>query len=208
MQPKDLGGWQRLALANLGAGGMDAYRETCGRLLAFLPPPPEVPLATFLLDPPPGNSWGSALALGAWQDAHPRRQQEQKLVVLPAVVRPDAVADPARLLAFTTQADPFTRGAALCRAGRHDAAAKLLGPAQEAAGLLYLALSEHGRSRPAAAQEALQRAVRWLEAPSRGDPERSNYTRLPWDERLEVDLLRREAEGLLQGGKPAGDRKE
>jgi hypothetical protein len=50
--------------------------------------------------------------------------------------------------------------------------------------------------------------VRWLEAPGRGDPERSNYARLPWDDRLEVDLLRREAEVLLQSGKPAGDRKE
>ena len=54
-------------------------------------------------------------------------------MVRPAVVRPGAVADPARLLAFTTQADPVTRGAALCRAGRHDEAAQLLGPVQEAA---------------------------------------------------------------------------
>jgi hypothetical protein len=73
---------------------------------------------------------------------------------------------------------------------------------------LYLALTEHGRGRPAAAKESLQRAVRWLEAPSRDDPERSNYARLPWDERLEVDLLRREAEALLRGGKPTVDRKE
>jgi hypothetical protein len=50
--------------------------------------------------------------------------------------------------------------------------------------------------------------VRWLEAPGRDDRERTNYARLPWDERLEVDLLRREAEGLLQGGKPAVGRKE
>ena len=129
-------------------------------------------------------------------------------MVCPAVIRPDAFADPARLLAFTTQADPVTRGAALCRAGRHDAAAQVLGPAEEGAGLLYLALAEQGRGGPAAAQTALQRAVRWLEAPSRDDPGRTNYARLPWDERLEVDLLRREAEALLQGGKPAVDRKE
>ena len=129
-------------------------------------------------------------------------------MVRPAVVRPDAVADPARLLAFTTQADPVTRGAALCRAGRHDAAAHLLGPVPEGAGLLYLALAEHGRGRPAAAKEARQRAVRWLEAPSRDNPERTNHARLPWDERLEVDLLRREAETLLKSGQPAVGRKE
>jgi hypothetical protein len=122
-------------------------------------------------------------------------------VVRPAVVRPDTVADPARLLAFSTQADPVTRGAALCRAGRHEEAAQVLGPAEEGAGLLYLALAEHGRGRPAAAQDALRRAVRWLEAPSRDDPGRTNYARLPWDERLEMDLLRRETEALLEGGK-------
>jgi hypothetical protein len=47
-----------------------------------------------------------------------------------------------------------------------------------------------------------------LEAPSRDDLERSNYARLPWDQRLEVDLLRREAQALLQVSKPAVDRKK
>jgi hypothetical protein len=99
------------------------------------------------------------------------------------------------------------RGAGPGRAGRHDAAAKLLGPVQEAPGLLYLALAEHGRGRPAAAKQALQRAVRWLEAPSQDDPERTNHARIPWDERLEVDLLRREVEALLRINKPVVDRK-
>jgi WD40 repeat protein/tRNA A-37 threonylcarbamoyl transferase component Bud32/tetratricopeptide (TPR) repeat protein len=208
LAPEDVEGWRRLALANLAAGRMGAYRETCGRLLAFLQPSPEVPLATFLLNPAPGNAWGTAPVLKAWQHALPRLRQKQRQVVRPAVVRPDAVGGPTRLLAFTTQADPVTRGAALCRAGRHDEAAKLLGPTQEAAGLVYLALAEHGRGRPAAAQEVLRRAVRWLEeAPSRDDPWRTNYTRLPWDERLEMDLLRRETQALLAGDKPAVDRK-
>jgi hypothetical protein len=208
MEPNDLGGWRRLALANLGAGRTDAYRDTCGRLLVLGHRTSEAPLAAFLLSPAPSNAWGAALVLKDWQDGFPHRRQEQRQMVRPAVVRPDAVTDPARLLAFSTQADPVTRGAALCRAGRHDAAAQLLGRTPEGAGLLYLALTEHGRGRTAAAQEALQRAVRWLEAPSRGDPGRTNHARLPWDERLEVDLLRREAEALLQDGKPAGDRKE
>jgi hypothetical protein len=73
---------------------------------------------------------------------------------------------------------------------------------------LYLALTEHRRGRPDAAKEALQRAVRWLEAPSLNDPERTNYAVLRWGGRLEVDLLRREVETLLQGGKPALGRKE
>jgi tetratricopeptide (TPR) repeat protein len=208
LAPGNIEGWRLLALADLGAGRTGAYRETCGRLLDFLRPTPEVPLAAYLLDPAPGSACGRARALKSWQDGLPRRQQEQRLAIRPAVVRPDAVTDPARLLAFSTQADPVTRGASLCRAGHYDEAAKLLGPVQEAAGLLYLALAEHGRGRPAAAREALQRAVWWLEVPGRDDPERSNYARLPWDERLEVDLLRREAEALLQGGKPAVDRKE
>jgi WD40 repeat protein len=207
LAPEDVAGWQCLALANLGAGRTDAYRETCSRLLDILQPMPEIPLATYLLNPAPGKAWGSALVLTAWRYSL-GRWGGQRQVVRPLFVRPDAVADPARLLGFSTQADPVTRGAALCRAGRLDDAAKELGPAEEAAGLLYLALAEHGRARPAAAQEALRRAVRWLEAPSRDDPERSNYARLPWDERLEVGLLRREIEALLQGGKHAVDRKK
>jgi tetratricopeptide (TPR) repeat protein len=208
LSPEDVEGWRRLALANLKARRTDAYRETCGRLLDFLQPTPEVPLATFLVNPALCNAWAVAPALRIWQGSLPRRQKEQRQVVRPAVVRPDSIPDPARLLAYSTQTDPVTRGAALCRAGRHDDAAKLLGPVQEAAGLLYLALAEYGRGRPAAAKEALQQAVRWLETPSRDDSERTNYARLPWDERLEVDLLRREAETLLQGDKPAVDRKE
>jgi hypothetical protein len=211
METSDLGGWRYLALANLGAGRPDAYREVCGRLPDFLQPTPEAPLAAYLLQPVPGHAWGRALALRAWQVSRLRRWQELRWVRA-AVVRPDGVPDPARLLAFTTGADSVTRGAALCRAGRHDEAAKLLGPAQGPAqgpaGLLFLALAEHGRGRPAAAKQALERAVRWLEAPNGYDPERTNYARLPWDERLEVDLLRREAQALLQTGKPAADRKQ
>jgi WD40 repeat protein len=208
LAPEDIEGWRRMALAHLGAGRTDAYRQACGRLLDFFQPTPEVPLATFLLDPVPGHAWGSALALKVWQDSWSRRRQQQRQVVRPAVVRPDAIADPVRLLTYSTQADPLTRGAALCRAGQHDEAVKLLEPVQEAAGLLYLALAEHSRGRPAAAQKALYRAVGWLGGSSWDDPERTNYTRLPWDERLEVDLLRREIEALLQGGKPTVDRKE
>jgi hypothetical protein len=233
MGPNDLEGWRRLALADLGAGRTGAYRETCGRLLVLGQRTLEASVAALLLNPAPGNALGAALVLRTWQDseqypvplpplgrpdaalvlrawqnAFPRRWQEQRQVVRPAVVRPDAVADPARLLAFTTQADPVTRGAALCRAGRHDEAARLLGPVQEAAGLLYLALAEHGRGRTAAAQDALRRAVGWLGAPSQDDQERSNHARLPWEERLEVDLLRREAQALLQTGKPAARRTE
>jgi WD40 repeat protein/tetratricopeptide (TPR) repeat protein len=208
LAPEDREGWRRLALADLGAGRTDAYRATCARVLGFLQPAPEAALASYLLTPSPGNAWAAAPLRRAWQDSLLRRQQEQRQVARPAVIRPDAVADPVRLLAFTTQADPVTRGAALCRAGRHEEAAKLLGPARDPAGLLYLALAEHGRGRLVAAQEALQRAVRWLESLGRESPERTNYACLPWDERLEVDLLRREAEALLQGTGSTVGRKE
>jgi hypothetical protein len=69
-------------------------------------------------------------------------------------------------------------------------------------------MAEHRRGRPAAAEQTLQRTTRWLTAPSRDDPEQTNFACLAWKEQLEVDLLRREAERLLKTGKPTGDRKQ
>ena len=68
--------------------------------------------------------------------------------------------------------------------------------------LLFRALAEHARGHRAEAKQALEQAVKWLEAPSQANPKKTNAAALPWDERLEADLLRREAESLLKKPNP------
>jgi hypothetical protein len=89
---------------------------------------------------------------------------------------------------------PCERGA-----GRYDEAVQALGGSKDAVATLYRALAEHGRGKDDAAQQALDEAVRWLAAPSAADPKQSNAERPPWDQRLEVELLRKEVEHLLLG---------
>ena len=64
--------------------------------------------------------------------------------------------------------------------------------------MLYRALAEHGRGEDDAAKAALDEAVRWLTGPGTTDPKQTNADLLPWDQRLEAEVLRKEAEGLLR----------
>lgn len=79
---------------------------------------------------------------------------------------------------------------------------KLLADQSDPAALLWRALAEHGRGRPDAAKKALEWAVKWLEAPDADDKEQPNTARLKWEQRLEIDTLRREVETLRKAGHP------
>jgi hypothetical protein len=108
----------------------------------------------------------------------------------PAVARavalgPGAVPA-ARLLSLAEGVDAVTQALLLHRAGLHDAAVKLLADQSSPRALLVRAVAEKARGRPAAAAQALAQATR------------ATAAGLPWDERLERDLLRREAEALLK----------
>lgn len=83
-----------------------------------------------------------------------------------------------------------TLGAALCRAGRPDEAIERLKEAvalQEDApsAWLFLALVYRDRKQPDEAKPWLEKAVKWLE---------KNGPSVPWPQRLELELLRRQAE--------------
>jgi hypothetical protein len=108
----------------------------------------------------------------------------------PAVARTVALgpgAVPAeQLLRLAEGAEAVTRALLLHRAGRHDDAVKLLAGQSGPRALLVRALAEQARGRPAEAAQTLAQAAG---AATAG---------LPWDERLERDLLRREAEALLK----------
>jgi hypothetical protein len=91
----------------------------------------------------------------------------------------------AQLLPLAVGVDAVTRALLLHRAGKHDEAVKLLADQSGPRAQLVRALAEQARGRTAEAAQALAKVA----APG---------GQLPWEDRLELDLLRREAEALLK----------
>ena len=134
--------------------------------------------------------------------------------------RTDAVADPERLVRCAAERsaalnpknvwnDGFL-GRALYRAGRYDEAVKRLGKYAALDGQvdspyysLFLALAHHGLGHAGEARTWLGKAEKALDRdlakPSRGS---MAETGLKWNQRLELSLLRREAEALIKEGRP------
>jgi hypothetical protein len=168
-----------LALCQLAAGQEQAYRQTCAALveqfdgglardctgLALLAPSPSGVVAAL----PPLTV---AVRL--------------KDVLRPAVARAVALGQhpvpAAQLLPLAEGVDVVTQALLLHRAGKHDGAVKLLADQSGPRAQLVRALAEQARGRPAEAARALAQAAGGQAA------------QLPWDERLELDLLKREAE--------------
>jgi hypothetical protein len=194
--------WRGLALIHLALNQPDAYRQTSARFLERVAHPPEAAAVGLALGPAPGDALGRAAL--SWsgplleQLLEPRRQAART-----CALRQGAVAEPGRLLPLAG-GDPVVRGALLCRAGRYDETVQALSQSQGAVALLYRALAEHGRGKADAAKQALDQAERWLAAPSQEDPKRTNAERLPWDQRLECDLLRQEVKARLLPAGPPG----
>jgi tetratricopeptide (TPR) repeat protein len=192
--PEQVHAWRRLALTQLAAGQTEAYQQTCAHMLHRFGRGDVAAGVALLLSGAASNDVGTAVhAALVFQAA-----QHRSLTARTCVLTPHAVADPARLVALSNQSDPTTWGAVLCRAGRHDEAVKVLRPRAEAAARLYLALAEHGRGRTEEAKQAWEQAVQWLAAPSGNDAAQTNAARLSWEDRLEIDQLRREVEALLR----------
>jgi WD40 repeat protein/tRNA A-37 threonylcarbamoyl transferase component Bud32 len=186
--------FSRLSLCQAGAAQDAAYRQTCAELLRRLEVGADAPAIARL----------QAAAAGGWPvlAAAATTAAERTALARICLLRPGAVADPTRLLALVPEMDGLSRAAALCRAGKHDEAAKLLAGRAEPAALLFLALAEHGRGQDAAARQALERAGQWLDAPIAIDAKQTNASRLRWQQRVEVEVLRAEAVALLSEAKP------
>jgi tetratricopeptide (TPR) repeat protein len=139
------------------------------------------------------------------------------VVVQACNLAPDAVADRARpvRLAETVVAgaprnrdDLNTLGVALYRAGRYEEAIGRLNEARALTGdpqgtvwdWLFLAMA-HGRlGHTAEAREWLGRAERWIDREASGGPANPVAgTRLSWNQRLGLQLFRREAEAMIAG---------
>jgi tetratricopeptide (TPR) repeat protein len=182
--------WRGLALTQLALGQPDGYRQTLARFLARFAHPPEATVVGLAFGPAPGDPISRA-ALSRFSGRLGLLLESRRQAARTCALRESAVASPALLLPLAG-GDSVVRGALLCRAGRHDEAAQALSQSQGPVTLLYRALAEHGRGKAEAARQALEQAERWLGAASQEDPKQTNGERLPWDQRLECDLLRQE----------------
>jgi tetratricopeptide (TPR) repeat protein len=197
-RPNEAQAGRWLALAQLASGKEDAYRQSCAALLQRVAATPDAALAGLAFAAVPGSVPAAAVMARIEEFA----VRQRLLVTATCTLRPGAVADPTRLLFWDERADPVLRGYVLCRAGRHEEAARLLRPVNSVWALLYLALAEHGLGRPAEAKQALDKAVQWLAQPNSGDPKQTNAAALSWEARLEFASLRKEAEDLLRAASP------
>jgi tetratricopeptide (TPR) repeat protein len=100
-------------------------------------------------------------------------------------------------------------GAALYRAGQHEAAVRQLNdaaalrPIPSPSVWLFLALAHHRLGHKDEARRLLEQATKWIEETRQRKPDGSGqlltWERLPWTERAALDALRREAEKELLG---------
>jgi tetratricopeptide (TPR) repeat protein len=178
--------WHQHALALLAAGDRDSYRHTCARLLERF---------SQTGDPNTANSvaWTCALCPGAV----PAFDKCIRLVEMAIVHH--------RNYAYLN-----TLGAILYRAGHYEAAIQKLNETIKAHGKdgtagdwLFLAMAQQRLGQAEEARRSLDKSVRWIEQAQQGKIQ-DEHIRLPlsWEERLEFQMLRREAEDLIQGRIP------
>jgi WD40 repeat protein len=181
LSPGEAYRWYQHAVLTLAAGDRDRYRAICTAMLARFGQTEHAHVANMV-------AWACSLA-------------------------PDAVAEPARVVALARRARPQKRdevsylntlGAALYRAGDFDAArqwlaeaAKVRRPKDNVKDWLYLAMTHHQLGQSNEAQRWLDKAAQTLDQTAEEQPPPGAETPLRWHERLELQLLRREANMLL-----------
>jgi WD40 repeat protein/tetratricopeptide (TPR) repeat protein len=186
----ETGPWHSLALTELARGDESAYRQTCKRLL-------NEPVA-IVLEKVPEVAWICALGPGVLEEKDPRVQQLHKHL--------KHYAEVSKVMLFPKKYrfDPVTtRGAVAYRLGRWEEAVALLvgerkkqGKEGTAWDWLFLAMAQHRLGKEEAAQW-LKKAQAWIDKEAAG---------LRWDRRLELNVLRREAEALVKGKAANGKR--
>jgi WD40 repeat protein len=174
--------WSRQAFVRLGAGDAAGYRKVCTDMLG---------------------------RFGKVNNADLRN-----MVAWTCVLGPDALADQAQGVslaekALASQPGNYlylnTLGAALYRAGRYHAAVKQLNASMKASGTggsahdwLFLAMAHQHLGHADQARQWLDKAVPAVEEASREKRAAPGMAAPSWDTRLELQLLRREAEALIK----------
>jgi hypothetical protein len=220
--PTDPTLWDELALAHLGSGDVAAYQKTCARMLEMFGP--ELPLicAGGAFAAGPTNPWATPLTLHVAGQSVADSRDAADVTAARCTTRPDTLTDWQRLVSLTKKSSDEVRGKVLCRARRYDEAVELLTPLRTKPApdtflasplttnwpqlaTLYIALAEQGRGHTAEAARLLKETTDWLdhvEEPLDGKPKQKNSALLAWTERVRIDQLRRELEGLLKDKAP------
>jgi hypothetical protein len=179
LAPPDVFGLRRdLALCQVAAEQEHAYQQTCAALVEQLDGDlacDRTGLALLAL-----SSSGAVAALPSLTAAARLKDVLRPAVAQAVALGPHSVPA-AQLLPLAEGADVVTRALLLHRAGKDDEAAKLLADQRGPRADLVRALAEQARGRPAEAAQALTRAGKAAPAAS------------SWQDRLEADLLKREA---------------
>ncbi len=181
LDPLDLDHWTSYGLLCLAAGNNQEYRRVCAEAAQHFDPQDSALLAHQLV------------LLSAWAA--------------------DTPVHPKQLVAWAEQVrDRSVHGAALYRAGQYAEAVPLLQDAIEVTGRanhihcrswLFLAMAQHHLGQAGAAQQWLDKATKWIDEDTRTRATLGeNHIAEPdvlWANILPLHLLRREAEGLLNG---------
>ncbi len=219
--------WDALALAQLGRGDTAAYQKTCTHMLEMFGRPSPLIWASGAFAVGPDNPCGAALALRVADQAIQQSGEADDVTAVRCTSRADTLADWQRLIPLTKHRSPEVRGKVFCRTGRYDEAVKLLVPLRVTPGeaeavrggpggwlggnqpqvptallSLYLTLAEHRRGHTADAKQLLKETIDWLDKPALDNPKQKNSDQLQWKERVEIDQLRREVEGILKNQVP------
>ncbi len=171
---EDAVAFQELALVRLAAGDLAGYRQTCARLVK-----------RFGVGSTSGRvvAWTCALAPDALPDLKPALQQAGRALT----ANPKVAANEVAVAALLYRSGQFA--AAL----EHLEKARALPGADEAPYVALLtALAQQRLGRAGEAKKSLDRALPALEVMA---------PRLTWQQRLELGLLRHEAEEAVKGGK-------
>jgi WD40 repeat protein/tetratricopeptide (TPR) repeat protein/tRNA A-37 threonylcarbamoyl transferase component Bud32 len=185
-RPQETGAWHLLALARLAGDDRDGYRQAGREVLARLDRVQDPDAAEGLL-------WACVLGPVGAPDPAPLRQRAEKL----ARAEPK---NPSRL--NTLGAVLYRSGDYAGAVGRLQDAIKLQG--KDATGtawdMLFLAMAHQRLGHGGEAKEWLARALRWTEDAAAGKLKGIVAgARLAPDEEVELRLLRREAQALIQG---------
>jgi WD40 repeat protein len=187
-----------LARMQAGAGRIEAWQRTCRQVLHLASP--EVSLAGCIGQAArPGPLPVAPLLQLTYTDATVRALRGQAAGL--CVLRPDTLEDYTVLLPLVPRNDTVTRGAVLCRAGKHAEAIELLTGTNARERLPFLALAYLGQGKPDQARQELKKLTDWLAAPAHSEPDKPRQTNaeslLPV-RLLELDLLRGEVEQKLK----------
>jgi WD40 repeat protein/tetratricopeptide (TPR) repeat protein len=210
--PRDAQVWEACAQANAHLGQWNEAAAGFLQLIKLRPDDPQAGLwlaRSRLMSGDP-NGYRSACADLLARFGNTKNYATANIVAWTCTLAPDAVADPAPLLALAevalapTPEDPNTLntvGGVLFRAGRDEEAVKQLNASLARSQLgfvtaidqVFLAMAHHRLGHADEARKALAQAVQWLDAEA---------DKQDWDNQVDLRLLRKEAEARLTGKQP------